>query len=51
MSLWFGYEWEIAASAVERDGSPVPIPAVLNGLETMAVENMKHVDGENCGIS
>lgn len=50
MSLWFGYEWEIAASAVERDGSPVPIPAVLNGLETMVVENMKHVDGENCGF-
>jgi hypothetical protein len=49
MSLWFGYEWEIAASAVHADGSAVEMGEVLDGYERMLVEHMKHVDGESNG--
>ncbi len=49
MSLWFGYEWEIAASAMNRDGEVVPIPEVLDGVSSLVVEQLKHVDGERNG--
>ena len=49
MSLWFGYEWEIAASAIHADGSVVGISDVLEGFSSVVVDYLKHVDGEANG--
>lgn len=49
MSLWFGFEWEVAVSGTRRDGSVVPIPQLLDLLDTALVSHMRHVEARPSG--
>jgi hypothetical protein len=49
MSLWFGYEWEIAVSGTHKDGSVVAMPRLLDSFDAALVKHMRHVDAESIG--
>ena len=49
MSLWFGYEWEIAVSATRANGSTVEMERLLGQFDDVLVRNMRHVDGVEMG--
>ncbi|MCH7226863.1 proteasome accessory factor PafA2 family protein [Haloferula sp. A504] len=45
MGLWFGSEWEIAVSAITRNGRIASLPRLLDRIDAEVVRRLRHVDG------